>query len=36
LVVEVLALRNGQPLPRAFEAHLKPGGGSFRLLAVRH
>ena len=36
VVVRVLALRAGKPLPRAFEAHLVPDGHTFRLLGVRH
>ncbi|MBW2453939.1 MAG: hypothetical protein JRI68_05500 [Deltaproteobacteria bacterium] len=36
LIVRVGALRGSATPPRAFEAHLKPTGTTFRLLGVRH
>ncbi len=36
LVVRIGALRGSATPPRAFEAHLKPTGETFRLLGVRH
>jgi hypothetical protein len=36
VVVQVQGYRDDQPLPRPFEAHLRPRTGRFRLAGVRH